>query len=195
MINKYMLLLSFLLLTTALLAQKNFQYERKVNNVHSRWGSFLLPEDMYGKVRNDFADIRIYGISPAKDSAEVAYWVESTEAASTLEKMQFQILNTTRNSEGSFFTFETKDTFSINQLNVSFQQQNYDWNVRLEGSMNQSDWFTIIDNYRLLAIKNDHTDYAFTTINFNDVKFCFFRLLVKTKEEVSLHEVSLLKSV
>lgn len=194
-INRVLCLVASVLLSTIVFAQKqNFQYERKITDVNGRWGNFLLPNDLYGKVKSNFSDVRIFSIN-SNDSSEVPYWIESTEQAPILEKIQFDILNTTHNGDGYYFTFETKDDNAINQLDVKFKEKNYDWNVQLEGSEDQSKWFTIVDNYRLLSIQNEKANYAFNTINFSNVKYRYFRLLVKTKMEVVLDEVSLLKSV
>ena len=187
-------IVSFFLSATILFGQKNtFKYERKIQNIHGRWGYFLLPDDMYEKLNKDFSDIRIYSISESKQTTEVPYWIEETGTAPSLDSMSFQILNTTYNQEGCFFTFETKDEQFINQLDIEFEQNNFDWNIRLEGSNDQKNWFTIVDNYRLVAIQNEQTNYSFTSVTFKDAKFKYYRLLVKSQQEVTLKKVSLQK--
>lgn len=194
--NRCLLTLLFIVGAQFSFGQKsNFLYERSVENLHGRWGSFLLPDEIYGKVKSDFSDIRILGVSSKKDTVEVPYWIESTETKPVVEEHRFQLLNTTNDKDVYYFTFEPNTLDAINQLDVAFQQTNYDWNVRLEGSQDQAQWSTIVDDYRLLSIKNEQTNYAFTSVKFPDAKFRYFRLLVKTTEKPELKNVSLTRSI
>jgi hypothetical protein len=56
----------------------------------------------------------------------------------------------------------------------------------LEGSQNQQQWFQILDNYRILSIRNKQTDYQFTKVNFPNSKYRYFRLLIKSNKKPDL---------
>ena len=47
---------------------------------------------------------------------------------------------------------------SLVQIKLSFKQENFDWKVKLEGSNDNKVWFTVVTDYRILAIKNSNTD-------------------------------------
>jgi hypothetical protein len=75
---------------------------------------------------------------------------------------------------------------AINHIKLDFKENNFDWKVVLQGSQEQKEWFTIVDDYRILSIQNGLTDYNFTTITFPDSKYHFFRLLIKSNKEPNL---------
>ncbi|KAG1654373.1 Beta-galactosidase [Nymphon striatum] len=75
---------------------------------------------------------------------------------------------------------------AINRIHLDFENKNFDWKVVLEGSQNQNEWFTILDDYRVLSIQNEHTDYRFSNLEFPDAKYRFYRVLVKTQEKPEL---------
>jgi hypothetical protein len=80
---------------------------------------------------------------------------------------------------------------SLNQIQLDFNNDNFDWKVKLEGSQNQQEWFTILEDYRILSIKNDQTDYNFTHLNFPNSKYRFYRILVKSNSKPDLVRSSL----
>ena len=69
----------------------------------------------------------------------------------------------------------------INQIKLNFKQKNFDWKVKLEGSQNLTNWFTIADNYRVLSIKNEITDFQFTDVLVPNSQYRYYRLSVPGK--------------
>jgi len=108
-----------------------------------------------------------------------------------VNEIVFKTINTTRNEKGYYYTFEVPTNESINQIKLDFFQKNFDWSIKLEGSQNQQEWFTITDDYRILSIYNELTDYQFTKLSFPDSKYRYFRLLIKSKEEPNLKLVKI----
>ncbi|MFO7673212.1 MAG: DUF3999 family protein, partial [Lutibacter sp.] len=106
-----------------------------------------------------------------------------------VKDVNFRFLNTTQNEKGYYFTLEVPSEEVLNQLKLDFKEENFDWKLTLEGSQNQQEWFTVVDDYRILSIKNAATDYQFTKIIFPGAKFRFFRLLVKSEENPELANV------
>ena len=51
-------------------------------------------------------------------------------------------------------------------MNLKFSEKNYDWMLRLEGSHDQKEWFNIVEDYRILSIKNEQTNYSFGDVTF-----------------------------
>ncbi|MDF1518358.1 MAG: DUF3999 family protein [Lutibacter sp.] len=171
-------------------AQMNqYNYKRELQGIKATWHKVVLPEEIFGKVVHNLADIRIFGITSAKDTIEASYLLKLKDEKIVVKDVNFRFLNTTQNENGYYFTLEVPSEEAINQLKLDFNKQNFDWKVTLEGSQNQQEWFTVVDDYRILSIKNDETDYQFTKIIFPNAKFHFFRLLIKSEENPELVNV------
>jgi hypothetical protein len=106
--------------------------------------------------------------------------LRSTSAVTTRDDVSFKIINQTHNATGYYYTFEMPANKAVSQISLEFGRQNFDWRIMVEGSQNQEAWFTIAENYRIVAIKNDLTDYQFTRVNFPETRYKYYRLLVKT---------------
>ena len=105
--------------------------------------------------------------------------------------MAFKTLNASHNDKGYYFTFEIPTKEPINQIKLQFKQVNFDWQITLESSQDQNEWFTVVENYRILSIKNDLTDFQFTKLAFPSSKYRFFRLRISSLEKPELSVVSI----
>lgn len=163
-----------------------FTYKRKLQGPSDQWHKIVLPEEVFGKVSPNFYDIRIFGLTDTNDTIEAAYMLQlkSEKVAST--EVNFKLLNTTHNDKGYYFTMEVPTEELVNQIMLDFKQDNFDWKLSLEGSQNQQEWFGIVDDYRILSIKNPETNYQFTKVTFPGTKYRFFRLLIKSEEKPDL---------
>jgi hypothetical protein len=128
---------------------------------------------------------------------EVPYILRVDSDKTSKKEVAFDLFNQSKNNKGYYFTFEVPKDRPVNQIKLEFKQQNFDWKLALEGSQNQEEWFSIIDDYRILSIKNNLTDFKFTTVSFHASSYRYFRLLVKsdlkpelTTAKLSLDEVS-----
>lgn len=166
-----------------------YDYKRELQGITAPWHKVVLPEEIFGKVTPNLADIRIYGITAAKDTIEASYLLKLKTEKIVAKDVNFRFLNTKQNEKGYYFTLEVPSEEAINQLKLDFKKENFNWKLTLEGSQNQQEWFTVVDDYRILSIKNAATDYQFTTITFPSAKFRFFRLLVKSEENPELVNV------
>lgn len=165
---------------------QDFDYQKELKKPTEQWHDIELPNDIFSKIDPNFADLRIYGITPNKDTIEAPYILKSQKEMSIIKEADFTIINQSKTEEGYYFTFELATEKDINQIKLDFAKDNFDWNLKLEGSQNQQKWFTILDNYRILSIKNNSTNYQFTTLNFPDAKYRFFRVLIKEIAETNL---------
>lgn len=75
---------------------------------------------------------------------------------------------------------------------LNFHADNFDRKIDLEGSNNQNEWFTILKNYRILSIKNELTNYQFSTLKFSESNFKYYRLLVPKEQNVELISATLM---
>ncbi len=159
-----------------------YNYKRAIPATAETWNKIALPDDLFGKLKEDFSDIRIYGITKNKDTITAPYLLrEAAENTSTTE-VAARLINQASNAKGYYFTFEIAAADPINEIVLDFKQENFDWRIQLEGSQDQQEWFTLLDRYRILSISNALTDYRFTTLRFPDAKYHYYRLLVHGKE-------------
>ncbi|HMQ06017.1 MAG TPA: DUF3999 family protein [Saprospiraceae bacterium] len=163
-----------------------YNYKRELINVTDQWHTIILPDDIFGKTLQNLNDIRIFGITSSQDTIEAPYVLRLKTEKISGKEIAFKTLNASHNERGYFFTFEIPASEAVNQINLDFKQRNFDWRIRLEGSQNQVDWFTISDQYRILSIYNEITDFQFTKLIFPDSKYRFIRLFIDSKEKPEL---------
>ena len=188
--------LIFLGISALGIAQKNdFLFKRAIKpNSATEWNKIEIPLPMYEKLNQNFSDIRIYQLSE-KDSMEVPYLLSKTQFTSleneTTEYIGFKILNQTKTADGYYFTLESPITADIEEIDLHFSNQNFDWKITLEGSHDQKQWFSILENYRILSIQNSKTDYNFQLLAFEKTNYKFYRIFIPSKETPILQRASM----
>ncbi len=170
---------------------QEYTYKRELKGISDQWHKVVVPETVFGTLSRKLTDIRLYGITKDNDTIEAPYILQKTKDKVSTEEIAFQLLNTSHNGEGYFYTFEIPSTAPINQIDLHFGQQNFDWQLQLEGSQDQKEWFTIADAYRIVSIKNELTDFQFSKLTFPDVKYRYFKLRVNSKKKPDLQRVSI----
>jgi len=170
-------------------------FKREISGIDSEWHKLVLPDDIYGKISADLSDLRIIGITAKGDTIEAPYLLRVLEDRVVTEEIPFKIINESHNNQGSFFTFETNSPEAINLINLDFDEKNFDWQLKLEGSQNQQKWFTILEDYRILSIKNELTDFSFTKLTFPDSKYKFYRLFIESSKKPDLIKAYLQKQI
>lgn len=172
---------------------ETYNYKRPLNGISDEWHKITLPDAVFGKINSDFSDLRIYGITATKDTIEAPYLVRILSDQVIDKSILFDIINKAKSDNGHYFTFQINSEDIINKIDLNFKEQNFDWRVELQGSQNQQEWFTILEDYRILSIKNETTDFKFTKLIFPEAKYHFFRLLVKHIEQPQLLSAKLSK--
>ena len=169
----------------------DYDYQRELKGITENWHKILLPDEIFGKVNRNLSDIRIIGFTENNDTVEVPFILRAITDQYVHREIQFNLINQTRNNRGFYFTYEISDKRKVNQLNLDFKKQNFDWEITLEGSQNQQDWFTIVENYRILSIKNENMNYSFTTLKFSTIKYDYLRLFIPGKTKPYLHSTKI----
>lgn len=190
-------ILAYLLLLSCSYAygqMADYNYKRELKGISEQWHSILLPDEIFGKILPSLHDIRVFGITESNDTVEAPYLLRLAIDKTSDKQIAFKTLNVSHNDKGYYFTFEIPTTAPINQIKLDFKQQNFDWKVRLEGSQDQNEWFTIVDDYRIVSIKNDLTDFQFTKLAFSDSKYRFLRLFIDSKEKPDLIAASVTRN-
>ncbi|WP_090773117.1 DUF3999 family protein [Pedobacter soli] len=170
-----------------------YSLKREITGIQTNWHSLVLPNPMYQKLKPGFEDLRIFGVN-GKDTVEVPYLLKQRSDQVSTQEIAFKQLNQSNANQVYYYTFQPSAATVINQINLNFKQENFDWKVNLEGSNDNQSWFTIAKDYRILSIKNQYTDYHFTRLNFPDAKYSYFRLAVKSNTQPELLATKILKA-
>lgn len=186
--NKIFALLFLVLSLNSFAQTEDFKFKRKLENTSETWHKIILPEASFGHLKADFSDIRIFGND---GKIEAPYILKSSDNHVSEVAIPFQMINVSSRNSDYFYTFELSENKQINQIKLNFSQENFDWRVDLEASNNQSEWFSVLKNYRILSIKNSQTDYQFTQVDFPDSKYKFYRLKIKASEQPKLTEAKI----
>lgn len=174
---------------------EEYNYKRELKGVEDQWYKIVLPNEIFSKTSQNLTDIRVFGLTANNDTIEAPYLLRSTIKEELASKdVAFKILNISENAKGYYFTLEIPTEEPINQIKLDFAQENFDWKITLEGSQDQKEWFQIVENYRILSIKNDQTDFQFTKVAFPSTKYRFFRLLIDSKDKPELRTASITKN-
>ena len=188
------LFLIFIVLTTSFCfgQMKSYSKKIKLKGIENQWHTIQLPNEVFQNMNSNLTDIRVFGVT-AIDTIEAPYIHNTSKAIDANSFISFNLLNTVNNAKGYFYTYDVKEKETINEIKLSIKDTNFNWLITLEGSQNQQEWFTLLDDYRILSIMNDQTDYSFTTLKFSDANFKYFRLLIKSPEKPKLESVKILK--
>tara|TARA_R110002050_G_scaffold56143_1_gene126449 strand:- start:7535 stop:8761 length:1227 start_codon:yes stop_codon:yes gene_type:complete len=188
------LFLIFIVLTTSFCfgQMKSYSKKIKLKGIENQWHTIQLPNEVFQNMNSNLTDIRVFGVT-AIDTIEAPYIHNTSKAIDANSFISFNLLNTVNNAKGYFYTYDVKEKETINEIKLSIKDTNFNWLITLEGSQNQQEWFTLLDDYRILSIMNDQTDYSFTTLKFSDTNFKFYRLLIKSPEKPNFESIEILK--
>ncbi len=163
-----------------------YQYERALTGIEDEWHNIIIPSKVFENLQPDLSDLRIYGLTSTNDTIVAPYLLETLSDQVVQHKIPFKIINRSKGAEGFYYTFQVPTETSINAIDLDFKVANFDWNVSLQGSQDQQEWFTILEDYRILSIQNNITNYSFSQLRFPEANYTYLRLLVKTKETPQL---------
>jgi Protein of unknown function (DUF3999) len=183
------------LFCTSLFGQiKNYSHSREISGIKEQWHSIKLSNDIYGKIEADYSDIRVFGINSKNDTIEAPYILKFKEGNISQKEIKFKLINQSKNASGYFYTFEIPNDNTVNQLDIDFNILNFEYNIRLEGSQNQKEWFTVLKDYRILSIKNSNTDFKFTKLVFPDIKYSYIRLFIPSNKDPQFSNVKIIQN-
>ena len=151
-------------------------YRRELSEVQDEWHQLIFPEDIYGKAKSDFSDMRVVGVNSKGDSLEAPYILRVLNEKFIDKEVEFTLLNKSKKKDIYYYTFEIPEVVSINEILLSFNTSNFDWKVSLAGGQSLEDWFTVLEDYRILSIKSSLTSYQFTKLSFSSSKYKYYRV-------------------
>jgi hypothetical protein len=183
--NNIVLLALVFIANTAFAQVNEYDSKREIQGISEEWHKIVLPHDVSSQ------NMRIYGTSDEGESIEAPYIIGITEDKTESNAYDAKLLNESKKGNQYFFTYKMPTENVVNHIHLNFEQENFDWRIKLEGSQDQKEWFTVVENYRILSIKNAITDYQFTDIAFKDSKYRYFRVVINSKEKPKLLSSSL----
>ncbi len=192
-INICVLFAYYISFAVALAQSPDFTYSREITGVAEAWHKVELPVDLFEKLNSNFSDLRIFGISDTQDTLEVPYLVKIHTGKSKSQAADFKIINRSADPTGHYFTFQMNEEILINQMKLNFADQNFDWLLKLEGSHDGNNWLRILDEYRIVSVKNEFTDYKFNTVNFPDSKYKYFKIKINSIKQPRLENAQIIK--
>lgn len=184
-------LLYILFLVPFFISAQGFDYKVELKTVTENWMQIDLNTKVLSKVQSDFSDVRIYEFGDSKDTLEVPYIIKSLENKFTEKGINFKLLNQSIKDEDLYLTFQTINDIEINEIELILNEDNYTYNIDLEGSTQQTEWFKLLKDYRILSIKNANTNYQFSKISFPLSNYKFYRVRIKNAKEGSLKSASI----
>jgi hypothetical protein len=155
------------------------------------WHSIPLPDDVFGHAKQNLSDLRIYGLTKDNDTIEAPFILRSSASEEIEKSINFKLINSSKNNNGYFYTFEVIDEQIINEIELYLDNENFDYRLDLEGSNDHNKWFTLTEDYRIVSIKNSNTDYNFTRVVFPDSKYRYYRIQIKSDKKPELRTASI----
>jgi hypothetical protein len=189
--NYYFILVALCAFLSISAQEDSFAFRRSLKGIDSTWHRIELPPVVTGKLNSKKSDLRIYGVSTSHDTIEAPY-VLSQKNALRVPKQQnnkIDLLNIATRDGHFFTTLYNPNNRVINFLNLKINAINFDYNVRISGSMDQKEWFTIKENNKIINIQNQYINYELSTLYHDPVKYTYIRLQFDNTDDVALQKV------
>jgi hypothetical protein len=155
-----------------------YTYKRELRGVVEQWHKVGLPDDVFGSLQGNMNGIRVVGLTPKGDTVEAPYLMEIRTPKSKSRVVAAKIINRVRSGQDAFFTLELLENKPVNYIELAFAQKEFDWKITLEGSQDQRQWFTVLEDYRILSFHNEPERYTFTSLRFPEADFSYYRIKI-----------------
>ena len=163
-------------------------YEHPISGVSDQWHRVDLPVEIFGRLHHSYNSIRVISKKTNATATEQPYLLVKDQPRTIMRPVPSTIINQTRKGNDYYFTFEISDEPMLSRVNLDFENNDFDWKVLLEGSIDQKEWFTIIEDYRILALPGK---YKFTQLDFPAVNYPFLRIKINAQQKPILNAVTI----
>lgn len=167
-----------------------YHFQRQLSGIDTTWHRIELPNELFQHTQSDLSDLRIKGVTAEGDTIEAPYLLEWPDRSEQLAPETLEIINQSRRNGIFYATLVSEQTDPISEIQLDLTNKNFDWRIRLEGSQDQQSWFTLLDNYRILAFEGPDGKYRFSTLHFAASDYHYYRIAVPTDQHVELEEAS-----
>jgi hypothetical protein len=173
---------------------ENYEYRANISRAKVGWNTINLPSEIFDQSKNNLNDIRIYSKEKSTDKyIEQPYFIDIQSAKNDIKIIEFKTINESHKKDLYTYTFALSNTNEVNKIKLDFSNQNYDWKVHLEGSMDNQNWATIVDSYRIVSINNSDIKFTHSEITIPTSKFNFYRISFQSPEKPNLNKTTLSK--
>lgn len=166
-----------------------YLYRRPLHGVTQEWHQLNLNEEILSRINTGKTDLRV--ISIQGDTQQVPYILQSSKEMLEWKQVPFRLLNESRRNDWYYITLACDTGLVANDISLDFEQENFDWRVNLEGAERLGEWATILNDIRILSIKNQYTSYSFSRLRFSNCKFPFYRISIRGSEKPILKSIVL----
>lgn len=158
-------------------AQLNtFKYQRSVKPQSEGWHSIQPGASTLSQSLSDRNDLRIYRIG--SDTTEIPYLFERLGNKTEVKDVSFDLVNQTEDASSSYITLKFNGKKLVNEIKLDVSERNFDKWVKVQGSQDNREWFTIRERIRIVGFDNGEADYRYTTLKFRPMEFAYFRVIV-----------------
>ena len=175
--NKLTIAIALLLSTSCFAQIEGYSFKRPLHKVEKEgyYAISLLPE-VTARSKSNLADIRLYNIQES-DTTEIPYLVEWMGTTIKEKAIPFELINNTYNEKCcSYLTLKFPKKQTINQIKLNLADANFDKSLKIEGSNDNKQWFTIKEHLRIVGFQNANENYSYTTLNFQNTEYFYFRI-------------------
>ncbi len=177
-INISLSIVLFILLPAIVFSQTNgYSYKRKLDKTEKKnfYSIPLLPE-IVARCKSELNDIRIYNFTE-KDTTEIPYVLEWQGIKNEEKVIPFERINDTYNEKCcSYLTLKFTKKQIINRIKLDIPEANFDKWVKIEGSSDNKNWFTIKEHIRIVRFQNMDEHFEYTTLDFPNTEYTYYRL-------------------
>lgn len=162
---------------------KDYNFYRELEDPTDQWHKIVLPPSLDQHLSPEMFDLRVYGITASGDTVEAPYLMEVANKVETRNQVSYSVLNSSFNQEAYFFTLDLGSKQVINELELFFGVTNFDWDIAIEGSDDQQEWKTVVENYRILSISSDAVSYRYSKVAIPTSNYRYYRVAIPTTED------------
>ena len=170
----------FFLFSSAVFSQADgYSYKRKLDKTEKEnFCSISLLPEIIANCKSELNDIRIYNFAE-KDTAEIPYVLEWLGNKSEEKALPFELINDTHNEKCcSYLTFKFDKKQIINRIKLDVLEPNFDKWVKIEGSIDNKNWFTINEHLRIVRFQNSEEHFEYTALDFPNTEYSYYRLVI-----------------
>ncbi len=185
-------MVSLLFMVHPLFAQLNgYDYKRKLDRVEKEgWYSIELAPDILARSVSSLNDIRLYNVT-GKDAVEIPYLFEWLGNKIEEEEVPLELINNTYIRKCcSYVTLKFQNKKSINKIKLGVAEEIFDKTLKIEGSADNVEWFTIKENLRIVGFGSNEHPYKYTILNFPSSEYNYFRLVLDDEHSPRINIVN-----
>lgn len=191
----FKLVLIILLFSPFLSFAQNFRFKKDIPKSVKGWNEIVLDADIYKHASKDLSDLRILGINTKGDTLEAPYILKNYSDEEDISTITCKPYNKVNNGTGFYATFKVPNKVFISSCKLLFANINYDWLVQLEGRNDETNWFNINENQRIINLDNETIEFDHSILEFEPTNYSYYRIWVKNPtEKVTLEAVTITTS-